>query len=139
MSDDDPALEEDRRREADRWLAVASEDLRVAQTCLAMEPPALGAAAYHCQQAAEKVLKGMLVAAGVDFRRTHDMDELADLAAAPYPDCRAIADATRRYTVWGFAYRYPGAEDIADLPPSAPELRDALDIIDRLAGRLRQA
>ena len=75
-----------RRREAARWLAIAEEDLRVSRGCLKLEIPAPGSAAYHCQQAAEKVVKGLLVIAGAAFTRTHDMDELVDLALAHYPD-----------------------------------------------------
>jgi HEPN domain-containing protein len=67
--------------EARRWWAVAAEDLRVVRACLAMEPPSPGNAAYHCQQAAEKTMKGLLVAAGVGFRKIHDLDELANVAA----------------------------------------------------------
>jgi hypothetical protein len=47
----------ERRREAAGWLAIAREDVRVAQACLLLAPPALGVAAYHCQQAAEKLVK----------------------------------------------------------------------------------
>ncbi|WP_162488549.1 hypothetical protein [Azospirillum lipoferum] len=39
---------------AGRWWIVAAEDLRVVRACLSIEPPSLGNAAYHCQQAAEK-------------------------------------------------------------------------------------
>jgi hypothetical protein len=44
----------ERRREAASWLAIAREDVRVAQACLSLDPPAVGVAAYHCQKAAEK-------------------------------------------------------------------------------------
>jgi HEPN domain-containing protein len=52
----------ERRHEAAGWLVIAREDVRVAQACLMLDPPALGVAAYHCQQAAEKLAKGLLVA-----------------------------------------------------------------------------
>jgi HEPN domain-containing protein len=79
------ADEPERRREAAIWLVVAREDVRVARACLALNPPALGVSAYHCQQAAEKLAKGLLVTAAVTFRRTHDIDKLADLVASSYP------------------------------------------------------
>ena len=56
---DEGAIETERRREAARWLAVAMEDARVALACLEMARPAFGIAAYHCQQAAEKLVKGL--------------------------------------------------------------------------------
>ncbi len=36
---------------------------------------------FHCQQAVEKLLKALLLAAGVEFPRTHNLDVLADLLA----------------------------------------------------------
>jgi uncharacterized protein len=60
----DPA---DLRESVLGWLRIARDGRDVARTCLGMVPPKLGVAAYHCQQAAEKVLKGFLVVASVDF------------------------------------------------------------------------
>ena len=127
------------RREAAGWLAIAREDVRVAQACLSLAPPALGVAGYHCQQAAGKLIKGLLVAASVAFRKTHDMDELADLVASSYPDCRDLLEAIRPLTVWGFAYRYPGTEDVAEPVPDEVELRRIIDLIQRLGERLEAA
>jgi hypothetical protein len=78
--------ESERRRGAAGWLVIAREDVRVARACLSLNPPALGAAAYHCQQAAEILVKDLLMAAAVAFRKTRDIDERADLAASNYPD-----------------------------------------------------
>jgi HEPN domain-containing protein len=96
-------------------------------------------AAYHCQQAAEKLVKGLLVAASTPFRKTHDMDELADLAASSYPEWRDLLDGVRTLTVWGFAYRYPGTEDIPEPVPGEAELRQTIDLIQRLGERLQAA
>jgi hypothetical protein len=44
---------------------------------------------FHCQQAAEKLLKAVLAEIGADVRRTHDLAYLADMLAAvgyPFPD-----------------------------------------------------
>jgi HEPN domain-containing protein len=56
------------------WIRHAAEDERIARGCLGFDPPSLGGAAFRCQQAAEKLLKGFLVRAGTDFRKTHDLD-----------------------------------------------------------------
>ena len=129
----------ERRREAARWLAVAREDVRVARACLSLDPPAEGVSAYHCQQAAEKLIKGLLVVASTPFRKTHDMDELTDLANLSYPECRDLLDAVRALTVWGFAYRYPGTEDIPEPVPGEADLRRTIDLIERLGERLQAA
>ena len=71
------------------------------------------------------------------FRKTHDLDELADLAVSNYPECRNLLDATRPLTVWGVAYHYPGTEDIAEPVPDQVTLRRTIDLIERLGERLQ--
>jgi HEPN domain-containing protein len=65
-------------REALRWLAKADADVSGARTLLATGQSDLGA--FHVQQAVEKALKALLVAAAQDVRRTHDIEQLATLA-----------------------------------------------------------
>jgi HEPN domain-containing protein len=60
------------REEARGWLAAADEDVLIAAT-----PPWAATAAHLCQQAAEKLMKGLLTCAAVPFRKTHNLDELA--------------------------------------------------------------
>lgn len=116
--------------EARRWWAVAAEDLRVVRACLAMEPPSPGNAAYHCQQAAEKTMKGLLVAAGVGFRKIHDLDELANVAAPLYPALTADLDQCRPFTSWATEYRYPPEDESP--PPSEESVSEAVAILQRL-------
>jgi HEPN domain-containing protein len=40
---------------------------------MASDPPLPEIAAFHCQQAVEKLLKGFLVLGGINFRRTHEL------------------------------------------------------------------
>lgn len=116
--------------EARRWWAVAAEDMRVAWACLAMDPPSLGNAAYHCQQSAEKAMKGLLVAAGVSFRKIHDLDELANVAAPLYPALAADLDRCRPFTSWATEYRYPPEDESS--PPSAEAISEAIYVLQEL-------
>jgi HEPN domain-containing protein len=84
-----------------------------------MPQPALGIAAYHCQQAAEKLVKGLLVVAGVGFPRTHDLLELAGRAAPFYSDLSSLLGALGPLTVWSVAYRYPGSKSTTNLTPAS--------------------
>ena len=67
------------------WLEVAAEDRRVAATCLALDPPVRGAAAFHCQKAIEKLLKGFLMLAGKRSRKTHSLGQLGAAAQESFP------------------------------------------------------
>src|SRR5712691_9106475 len=48
----------------ERWLAVAERDRQAVLLCLAADPSLRAIAAFHCQQAVEKLLKGFLTLAG---------------------------------------------------------------------------
>lgn len=56
------------------WVTSADVDLDAVRRCLA-DPPNVTVAAYHCQQAAEKLIKAVLVAYG-DCRPRCDCEEL---------------------------------------------------------------
>ncbi|MFZ3238005.1 MAG: HEPN domain-containing protein [Stellaceae bacterium] len=131
----DEAVE--RRREAARWLTIGIEDARVAGACLRIDPPAAGMAAYHCQQAGEKLLKGLLIIAGVEFALTHDLNRLASVAEPFYPDAQDLFEAIRPLTIWGVAYRYPGVESVPEPFPLGTEIEQVLDVIRSLTDRLR--
>ncbi|MGQ0665114.1 MAG: HEPN domain-containing protein [Pseudomonadota bacterium] len=113
-------------REARRWFDIADEDLRTARICLTGQPPALASAAYHCQQTAEKLIKGLLVAAAVSFPKTHSLRELANLAAPYYPSLTGVLDVLQPLTLWGFSYRYPSIEEDADEAPKIEEVAKAI-------------
>jgi HEPN domain-containing protein len=93
--------------EAARWLAKAGEDVAVADLALARDPPLTEPAAFHCQQAAEKILKALLVAASVAPVRSHDMERLVQAAAPLYPTLSDKMQPFARLTEWLTASRYP--------------------------------
>ena len=63
------------------WRILAERDMAVADHLAAnMRPVPSEAIAFHCQQAAEKYLKGALVFLHEEPPYTHDLDELCALA-----------------------------------------------------------
>ena len=134
MSEPDPA---DLRNSVRGWLRAARSDVQVARLCRDAAPPELGVAAYHCQQAAEKLLKGFLVLASVDFRKTHDLEGLGRTVLTAFPDLTPMVDPMGPWTSWGVNYRYPD-EPNPPPEPSAEELDAALALIARLADALDQ-
>jgi HEPN domain len=135
MSGVDPVKQKD---EARAWLAKAEEDLAAVRACLDARPPVLGVAAYHCQQAAEKLIKGLLVLAATPFRKTHDLDELSAAAAPIYPDLESLLGYVRVRTYWGFAFRYPmpAEQDGGQGPPASDEIEAMLHHLSNLRARL---
>jgi HEPN domain-containing protein len=123
--------------EVEAWLTIAERDRRSVLLCLAADPPLPEIAAFHCQQAVEKLLKGFLVLAGVEFRRTHELAELGTAAAEQFPEIAPLVAIAESWTVWGVAYRYPSAEGPLETGPDRDELRQALRTIEELTDRLR--
>ena len=64
--------------EARRFLSLASDDLAAFRTLAATPHIREAIAIFHAQQTIEKCLKAVLFANEVEFRRTHDLYELAD-------------------------------------------------------------
>ena len=131
MSGPDHPIQPENRIEARRWLAIVEEDIDVAIAAAGLLR--LGASAYHVQQAAEKLLKALLVLAAEPFRRTHDLDDLASRLLPVYPQFEMQAGAVRHLSIWGIAYRYPGLEDAPEPLPELEELERMINMLKRFA------
>jgi HEPN domain-containing protein len=127
----------DRWAEVARWLAVAENDRLAVLACMATDPPLRAIAAFHCQQAVEKLLKGFLVLGATRFRKTHSLAQLGAAAAAIFPETAHIVAAVDDWTVWAVAYRYPSPEEPSEPDPDDQELRRALATIEELISQLR--
>ncbi len=98
----DPGLEVEVRS----WLALAALDLEVAVR-LAQDPGFAPVALFHCQQAAEKAIKGFLTWHGTRFGRTHDLDMLGSLARPLAEGLEPVLDRAVELTPYAWLYRYP--------------------------------
>ena len=135
MSGPDRPIPRENRVEARRWLLIVEEDIDVAAAAASLTR--LGASAYHVQQAAEKLIKALLVLAGEPFRRTHDLDDLAARLLPVYPQFAAQAETVRHLSVWGIAYRYPGLEDAPEPLPEPEELAQMIGMLTEFAAAAR--
>jgi HEPN domain-containing protein len=114
-------------REALLWLAKADADIVGARTLLAGAQ--LDLAAFHAQQALEKALKALLVAAAQDVRRSHDIDMLATLARAYWPDLLPSPFALAAISQWYVTTRYPDPDAVS---PTVVEVDEALEAVASL-------
>jgi HEPN domain-containing protein len=67
-------MDETKREWVRSWLIKAHSDLRSARALVALPEPATDTAIYHCQQAAEKALKGYLAFRDQPLERTHVLE-----------------------------------------------------------------
>ena len=110
------------RRPADdprAWLDRARSNLVQARLISGSDGVFAEDVGFQAQQAAEKAVKGLLVALGVDFPLTHDLAQLLSLAERGGQRVpRAVRDAAR-LTRYAVAARYPGAGE-----PVSPDEAD---------------
>lgn len=104
------------------WFSKAMNDLRGAEVDLAADPPLLGDAVFHCQQAVEKALKGFLAWHDQPFRKTHDLAEIAQQCIEIDPALNPLGRRAARLTVYAWIFRYPGEPE----EPTQQEADEAL-------------
>jgi HEPN domain-containing protein len=106
------------------WLRRAQDDLRAAEVDLAVDPPLLRDAAFHCQQATEKALKSFLTWHDTPFRRTHDLSEIGRQCARLDASLESICRRAAWLTAYAWVFRYPGEPE----EPSEAEVQEALTL-----------
>jgi HEPN domain-containing protein len=105
------------------WFIKAQHDLLAAQK-LSSDAEVYGdIAIYHCQQSAEKAIKGFLILHDQTFPRTHDVRLLLQLAIAINPNFQQHQEASELLTPYATEFRYPS--DVME--PTDAELQEALE------------
>jgi len=68
-----------------KWIIKGRRDLLSAKKLAQGREPYLDTAIYHCQQTAEKTIKGWLVYHDLSFEKTHDLRLLVTMASEVEP------------------------------------------------------
>ena len=92
---------------ANEWFAFADYDLESAKFLLQMNPQPLEIICYHCQQSAEKYLKGYIALKGGKLIKTHDLTLLNKICKKYDQDFQQIDDDTIELVDYGVQVRYP--------------------------------
>jgi HEPN domain-containing protein len=88
---------------AESLIELARNDIRVARTVLSFDP---GNAAFHLEQAAEKLAKAVLTVEGITFGITHQVGALAAMLPTDHI-FRADLASFDRLSSFGTSTRYP--------------------------------
>ncbi|GHV76074.1 hypothetical protein AGMMS49942_08950 [Spirochaetia bacterium] len=97
------------------WCGLAERDLSVAEHLIAtMFPLPTQIITFHCQQAAEKYLKGALVFLKEEPPYTHDLAELRKLAEKHHPSLVSISYSCSIITQFSVQPRYDWGLDISE-------------------------
>ncbi len=115
------------REEALKFLELAEQDRVAFRILAASTESSLAVVGFHAQQAVEKALKAVLIDRGVEFRRTHDLQTLADTLTSdlglqlPVPEAQL-----RRLIPFAVEARY---QVIEDLIIGREELANAMNVL----------
>jgi len=99
-------------------------DRKVAELAVGQTPPITDVAAFHTQQAIEKLLKEYLVLSEDPFEKIHDLEELIDQCAQHDVAFAELRDRVTPITPYAVRYRYPGPSD-----PTVEQVRAALVVV----------
>ena len=90
------------------WFKKGDNDLKAAETIIKSEDPPTDTVCFHCQQCAEKYLKGFLTFHEIEFEKEHNLHYLLDLCeqtGISLDSLRPEADVLNPYAT---EIRYPG-------------------------------
>ncbi len=117
------------------WLASVELDLRTVRNCLFGPEPTPISAAYHCQQAAEKLAKAVLISSGIHPRKSHDIAKLvAELE--PSHAMRQFLMPLARLTPFAWTLRYPSLDPM-EAAASEPSIADVTAWLEEINSVVR--
>jgi HEPN domain-containing protein len=118
------------------WFTKAARDLRAAEVLLAANPPLLGEVVFHCQQTAEKAMKGFLTWNDRPFGKTHDLAVVGSHCVAQDQSLEPVCRRAERLSVFAWVFRYPGDPE----EPAGEEAQSALvlarEVLEAMLSRL---
>jgi len=97
------------------WRILAERDMAVADhLARTMVPIPTEIIAFHCQQAVEKYLKGVLTVFGEEPPYIHDLDDLCSLAEKRRPSFVSISSLCTIITQFSSQPRYDRGLDLSE-------------------------
>ena len=90
------------------WVKKAEQDYVLAQQGSQSEVPLHDGVCFHCQQCAEKYLKGLMEELGLPVPKTHFLDLLLSALKPYHPTLRSLRRGLLFLSVFAVDTRYPG-------------------------------
>ena len=94
------------------WFRFADVDLSAAEHLITMLPQPLEIICYHCQQSAEKFLKGFLISNSIAPPKTHDLQQLCEMCMEISDEFKDLKDICKSLNPYGVQPRYPNEIEV---------------------------
>ena len=129
-------MDESKRLLVRNWIIKSKHDLETAAKLASGYNPYLDTAIYHCQQAAEKAVKGFLILHDCSSPRTHDVGELIENAISVEPGISDYLEDGENLTPYAGRYIYPGEVMDPDREEFEEALKSARKIFDFILSKM---
>lgn len=116
----------DNREKAEPWLEKVIHDIGSAKIIHQHLPDYHDMIAFHCQQAVEKSIKGILIYYGKDFKYSHYLPYLINLLSQVIPISEEVEDKAILLNQYSVEIRYPNSSQ----PLSEEDIANTLSIAD---------
>jgi HEPN domain-containing protein len=93
---------------ARQWIAKARNDLLNADNNLAAQDVPYDTVCFHCQQVAEKLMKGFLVSRGCEYPITHNLFVILEKVLEFDPTADYMRETLALLNPYSVEVRYPG-------------------------------
>ena len=94
------------------WYNFAEMDLISANHLMSLVPIPVEIICYHCQQSAEKALKGYLIFLDIKPSRTHNIENLIQSVEEKDPDIMKLGKHAVLLSSYAVSTRYPHSLDL---------------------------
>ena len=125
----------DNKDVAEEWFKVAETDLASAEFLQGMRPIPIEVICYHCQQTAEKHLKGFLALKGEAIEKIHDLVRLNKMCRKYAKDFETVEEDCIMLTDYAVNVRYPFPMDVNEADMHLA-LKSARKIRDFISGKV---
>jgi HEPN domain-containing protein len=115
-------------QEHESWLRIAKEDLLMAK--LALPNELFSSLAYHCQQCAEKALKGYLAFKKQELIKSHDLVKLVVLCSKFDKTFEKNYVFAEQLNPFSTRFRYPSEFEVPDLADAKLAIKHAQSILN---------
>ena len=119
---------------ANEWFKKADEDLYYARLVAQNEAP-YGLACFHCQQAAEKYLKGYLTYKNIEIEKIHDIIRLLGICKKCDDKFGELTEECIMLNAYYIPTRYPVPE-VKNY--SLEELQNAIQSVEKIINFIKE-
>jgi HEPN domain-containing protein len=123
---------------AKRWFDKAKNDLLDADNNLAADKVPYDTVCFHCQQAAEKLLKGFLVAQGCEYPITHNLFLILDKVIEYDGLAESLRETLALLNPYAVEIRYPGDELMLTIENATEARQAAQEVLEWMKSRFGQ-